>query len=198
MKAVVRERYGALDVRAVTNIAKPVFNDDEVLVRVHTAGVNAADAFTMRGVPYLVRIVPGCADRRTVFAGLTSRRRGTLTFGGRRWRPVAAGVCRQIDGTDRLAVVPDDAGTVAYLATDTTTFARMPWYETAKGALTVLALFAVPALPALLGCPPWRCCAGSADGAAAGPGPPRTAGRVCRPPTDVAGGRGVAPGCWRR
>lgn len=126
MKAVVRERYGALDVRAVTNTAKPVFNDDEVLVRVHAAGVNAADAFTMRGVPYLVRIVPGCADRRTVFAGLTSRRRGTLTFGGRRWRPVAAGVYRQFDGTDRLAVVPDDAGTVAYLATDTTTFARVP------------------------------------------------------------------------
>lgn len=59
MKAIVQERYGPPDVLGLTTIAKAVVGDDEVLVRVHAAGVNAADAVTMRGVPYLVRMVSG-------------------------------------------------------------------------------------------------------------------------------------------
>ena len=33
--------------------------DDEVLVRVHAAGLNAGDVFTMRGVPSAVRLMVG-------------------------------------------------------------------------------------------------------------------------------------------
>ena len=69
MTAVVQERYGAPDVLAVTHIAKPVVEDDEVLLRVQAAGVNAADAVTMRGVPYLVRMVSGLRRPRNGIRG---------------------------------------------------------------------------------------------------------------------------------
>lgn len=78
---------------------------------------------------------------------------GTLAFNGRRWHPVGGAVWREVDGTERLAAVAGRDGAVAYLATDRTTFARVPAYETAPGALVVLALFAVPAASLLLGLP---------------------------------------------
>lgn len=78
---------------------------------------------------------------------------GTLTFAGRRWRPTGGTVYREVDGTERLAAVPDDHGAVVYLATDTTTYARVPAHETARGALLVLSGFVVPALTLLLALP---------------------------------------------
>ena len=59
MKAIVQNAYGGPDVLALKEIDKPVVKDDDVLVRVHAAGLNAGDVFTMRGVPYLVRLVIG-------------------------------------------------------------------------------------------------------------------------------------------
>jgi NADPH:quinone reductase-like Zn-dependent oxidoreductase len=59
MKAIVREKYGSRGVLKLIEIDKPVVNDDDVLVRVQAAGVNWADWATMRGVPYLFRIMFG-------------------------------------------------------------------------------------------------------------------------------------------
>jgi NADPH:quinone reductase-like Zn-dependent oxidoreductase len=58
MKAIVRTRYGSPDVlKLEEEMTKPTPNDDEVLVRVHAASVNAADWHLLRGKPFLVRLM---------------------------------------------------------------------------------------------------------------------------------------------
>jgi NADPH:quinone reductase-like Zn-dependent oxidoreductase len=59
MKAIVQTGYGSPDVLALKEIDKLTVKDDEVLVRVHAAGLNAGDVFTMRGVPSAVRLMVG-------------------------------------------------------------------------------------------------------------------------------------------
>ena len=60
MKAIVQNAYGSPDVFELKEIDKPVVKkDDDVLVRVHAAGLHAGDYFVMRGVPYLVRMLAG-------------------------------------------------------------------------------------------------------------------------------------------
>ncbi len=55
MKAIVRTRYGSPDVLQLKEVETPVPKDDELLVQVHAASVNALDWHTMRGKPFLVR-----------------------------------------------------------------------------------------------------------------------------------------------
>ena len=59
MKAVVQSAYGSSDVLELKEIDKPVVGDDDVLVRVHAAGLNAGDYFAMRGQPYMIRMSVG-------------------------------------------------------------------------------------------------------------------------------------------
>jgi NADPH:quinone reductase-like Zn-dependent oxidoreductase len=59
MKAIVQDRYGSADVLRYREIAKPDVGDDEVLVRVRAAGVNALDWHVMRGSPFVVRPMLG-------------------------------------------------------------------------------------------------------------------------------------------
>ena len=59
MKAVVNHLYGSPDVLKLEEVAKPAPKDDEVLVEVHAASVNAADWHLLRGKPFLVRLVVG-------------------------------------------------------------------------------------------------------------------------------------------
>ena len=49
MKAIVCPEYGPPDVLQLQDVDKPTPQDDEVLVRVHAASLNAADFETMRG-----------------------------------------------------------------------------------------------------------------------------------------------------
>jgi NADPH:quinone reductase-like Zn-dependent oxidoreductase len=57
MKAVVQDSYGSAGVLEVREIAKPAPTDDEVLVRVHAAGVDPGVWHLMTGRPYLVRVM---------------------------------------------------------------------------------------------------------------------------------------------
>jgi NADPH:quinone reductase-like Zn-dependent oxidoreductase len=57
MKAIVQDTYGSTDVLELRDIDKPVIADDEVLVRVHAAGLHRGDWHVMTGLPYLIRIV---------------------------------------------------------------------------------------------------------------------------------------------
>jgi NADPH:quinone reductase-like Zn-dependent oxidoreductase len=59
MKAIVQNDYGSSDVFELKEIDRPVVKDDEVLVRVHAAALHAGDCFTMRGVPFPVRMIAG-------------------------------------------------------------------------------------------------------------------------------------------
>src|SRR6266581_1052498 len=56
MKAIVQDTYGSPDVLELRDIDKPVVGDDEVLVRVHAAGVDQGVWHLMAGMPYLLRL----------------------------------------------------------------------------------------------------------------------------------------------
>jgi len=55
MKAIVLTKYGSPDILQLKEVEKPTLKDDEVLVKVHAASINAADLDHMRGT-FLVRI----------------------------------------------------------------------------------------------------------------------------------------------
>jgi NADPH:quinone reductase-like Zn-dependent oxidoreductase len=57
MKAVVQDTYGSADVLQLRDVDKPVVGDDDVLVRVHAAGVDPGVWHLMTGLPYLVRVM---------------------------------------------------------------------------------------------------------------------------------------------
>ena len=59
MRAIVYTEYGPPDVLQFTEVAKPTPKDDEVLIRIRAASVNALDWRLMRGGPYIVRILFG-------------------------------------------------------------------------------------------------------------------------------------------
>jgi NADPH:quinone reductase-like Zn-dependent oxidoreductase len=59
MKAIVINEYGSPDVLELKEIDKPVVKENEVLVRVNAAALNAGDIFSMRGTPWLVRFSVG-------------------------------------------------------------------------------------------------------------------------------------------
>ncbi|MCC6192498.1 MAG: NAD(P)-dependent alcohol dehydrogenase [Anaerolineales bacterium] len=59
MKAIVSIKYGSPDVMEFKEIAKPTHKDDEVLVKVYAAGVNAADWRWLRGDPLVGRFMYG-------------------------------------------------------------------------------------------------------------------------------------------
>jgi NADPH:quinone reductase-like Zn-dependent oxidoreductase len=56
MKAIVRGTYGSPDLLELRDIDKPELGDDEVLVRVHAAGVGRDVWHVMTGLPYPIRI----------------------------------------------------------------------------------------------------------------------------------------------
>jgi NADPH:quinone reductase-like Zn-dependent oxidoreductase len=57
MKAIVQDRYGSADVLELRDVDQPVAGDDEALVRVHAAGVDAGVWHVMAGLPYMIRIM---------------------------------------------------------------------------------------------------------------------------------------------
>lgn len=71
MKAWVYERYGSPDdVLDLDEVETPVPAGDQVLVRVHASGLNAADWHVMRADPFLVRLRFGLRrPRRPMIAG---------------------------------------------------------------------------------------------------------------------------------
>jgi NADPH:quinone reductase-like Zn-dependent oxidoreductase len=57
VQAVVQDTYGAAEVLELRDIDKPAVGDDELLVRVHAAGVDPGVWHLMTGLPYLVRVL---------------------------------------------------------------------------------------------------------------------------------------------
>ncbi len=57
MKAIVQDRYGSSDVLAYADVDAPTPGDDDVLVRVHAAGVDPGVWHLMTGQPYLMRAI---------------------------------------------------------------------------------------------------------------------------------------------
>jgi NADPH:quinone reductase-like Zn-dependent oxidoreductase len=69
MKAVVATKYGSPDVLQFMDIQKPSPKDDEVLIKVHAASVNAADWHLLRGDPFLIRLTSGLLEPKNKILG---------------------------------------------------------------------------------------------------------------------------------
>jgi NADPH:quinone reductase-like Zn-dependent oxidoreductase len=59
MKAVICIRYGPPDVLQLREVPKPAPQDDEVLVKIQAASINARDVRLMRANPFFIRLMPG-------------------------------------------------------------------------------------------------------------------------------------------
>jgi NADPH:quinone reductase-like Zn-dependent oxidoreductase len=56
MKAILHDTYGSADVLELRDVDRPEIADDEVLVRVHAAGVDRGVWHVMTGLPYPIRL----------------------------------------------------------------------------------------------------------------------------------------------
>src|SRR5262249_34857908 len=70
MKAAVYTRYGPPDVVEVKDVDKPVPTDDEVLIAIRAASVNAMDLGAVRGTPFLVRMMFGLSAPKDTRLGV--------------------------------------------------------------------------------------------------------------------------------
>lgn len=59
MKAIAFTKYGPPDFLELKEIATPIPNDDEVLIKVHAAAINSWDWELMRGTPFANRLMFG-------------------------------------------------------------------------------------------------------------------------------------------
>jgi NADPH:quinone reductase-like Zn-dependent oxidoreductase len=59
MKAIVCTKYGPPDVLHLEDVTKPAPKDDEVLISIHAASINAKDWRLMRANPFFIRLMVG-------------------------------------------------------------------------------------------------------------------------------------------
>ena len=59
MKAMVYTTYGSPDVLQLTQVEKPTLRDDDILIHIHAASLNAGDRILLRGDPFMVRFTAG-------------------------------------------------------------------------------------------------------------------------------------------
>jgi len=69
VKAIVHDTYGPPDVLELRDIAKPLIGNDDVLIRVHAAGLDPSVWHLMTGLPYLVRFMFGLRKPKTLVRG---------------------------------------------------------------------------------------------------------------------------------
>ena len=89
MRAIVRTRYGPPDVLRLAEVAKPVPNDNEVLIQVHATTVNRTDCGFLRGKPLLARVAYGLRGPRNRILG--NELAGTVESVGTRVGSLKAG-----------------------------------------------------------------------------------------------------------
>jgi NADPH:quinone reductase-like Zn-dependent oxidoreductase len=70
MQAIVQAEYGSADVLRLEEIDRPTIAEDEVLVRVHAAGLDRGTWHLMTGLPYLGRLAFGLRRPKKPVPGL--------------------------------------------------------------------------------------------------------------------------------
>ena len=118
VKALVYRRYGGPDVLELADVTQPQPREREVLVRVHTASVNAADRVLLRGEPFFIRLGMGFPRPRHATLGfdvagrveavgsrVTQFRAGEDVFGASNFGAFAEFVC-----VNQETLVPKPAG----------------------------------------------------------------------------------------
>ena len=70
MKAILLKEYGLPSDLEIGDVAKPVPNDDEALVRVHSASINDWDWGMVRGKPFVIRLFYGLIKPKITIPGV--------------------------------------------------------------------------------------------------------------------------------
>ena len=75
MKTIITTKYGSPDVLKLTEAAKPVPKEDEILIKIEASSVTAADSMMRKGEPYFGRLFIGLTKPKnpvpgTGFAGI--------------------------------------------------------------------------------------------------------------------------------
>ena len=103
MRAIVQDGYGTADVLQPGAGRPPRIGDDEVLVRVHAAGLDRGTWHLMTGQPYALRLAFGLRRPKNPVArpgrgrhGRRGRRRGDAVRGRRRGVRRRAGLLRRV------------------------------------------------------------------------------------------------------
>ncbi len=123
MKAMVFREYGPPDLLHLEEVDKPVPKDNELLIRVHAASVNALDWHFLRGKPFLVRLEYGLRRPKRTILGYDIA--GTVESVGRnvtRFKPgdeVFGGLGFTLGGFAEYACIAED-GFVALKPLQTT------------------------------------------------------------------------------
>ena len=74
MKAVIQDRYGTSEVLRVGDVDIPEPGDNEVLVKVHAAGLDRGTEHLMTGKPYAMRMATGLRRPKNPISGPRRRR----------------------------------------------------------------------------------------------------------------------------
>ena len=69
MKAVIQDRYGTSEVLRVGDVAVPEPGDQEVLIKVHAAGLDRGTEHLMTGKPYAMRMATGLRRPKNPISG---------------------------------------------------------------------------------------------------------------------------------
>jgi NADPH:quinone reductase-like Zn-dependent oxidoreductase len=69
MRAITQSRYGTSDVLRLTDVARPSVGPNEVLVRVHAAGLDRGTEHLMTGKPYAMRLALGLRGPKNPVSG---------------------------------------------------------------------------------------------------------------------------------
>ncbi|WP_163099795.1 NAD(P)-dependent alcohol dehydrogenase [Peribacillus alkalitolerans] len=69
MKAIVSHKYGPPDVLELTEVEKPIPEDNQVLVKIHAASVNFCNLVLLKGEPFLARLAFGLLKPKYTIPG---------------------------------------------------------------------------------------------------------------------------------
>jgi NADPH:quinone reductase-like Zn-dependent oxidoreductase len=70
MKAILLKKYGLPDVLEIGEVPKPIPNDQEALVRIHSTSINDWDWGLVRGKPFLIRLFFGLIKPKIKIPGV--------------------------------------------------------------------------------------------------------------------------------
>src|SRR4051794_36272963 len=109
MRAITQDRYGSSEVLRLTNVPRPGVKDDQVLIRVHAAGLDRGTEHLMTGKPYAMRL--GFGIRRPKNPVLGRDVAGTVV-------EVGTGVTQFTSGDEVYGVAPGSFAEYAVTSPD--------------------------------------------------------------------------------
>lgn len=101
MRAVIQDRYGSSEVLRVSEVDIPDVGDNEVLIKVHAAGLDRGTEHLMTGKPYAMRMVTGLRRPKNPVSGRDVA--GTVM-------KVGSAVTRFVPGDEVYGVAPGSFG----------------------------------------------------------------------------------------